>query len=142
MMSRKFSISKHFVPELLKAWNTHEVRAVIPFYSQDYVGVDVGQSKPQHGIDELCQALQFYWAAFPDLSFLQDNIIVDGNNVALIWTAQGTHKGSFMNIPPTEKVISVKGVSMLVLSGNKVQQGTHIWDVAGLLRTLGFLPDL
>jgi hypothetical protein len=47
-----------------------------------------------------------------------------------------------MNIPPTGRSVEIRGVSMLTIKDNQVQRGLYIWDVAGLLRALGLLPEL
>ena len=47
-----------------------------------------------------------------------------------------------MNIPPTGKKIAVKGVSILTIHEGRIVRGLYVWDVAGMLRDLGLLPDL
>lgn len=46
-----------------------------------------------------------YYMAFPDLQLTPTEIISDGDRVALFWTAQGTHQGSIMQIPPSGRAI-------------------------------------
>jgi hypothetical protein len=36
----------------------------------------------------------------------------------------------------------VRGVSLLTLESGKIKHAHYIWDVAGLLRAIGLLPDL
>ena len=36
----------------------------------------------------------------------------------------------------------MRGVSALTLRDGKVIRGLYIWDVAGLLRNIGLLPEL
>jgi hypothetical protein len=36
----------------------------------------------------------------------------------------------------------VRGVSVLMIEDSKVKNATYIWDVAGLLRNIGLLPEL
>jgi predicted ester cyclase len=59
-----------------------------------------------------------------------------------VWTARGTHRGSVMNIPPTGRAINVRGVSVLTIENAQVKNAIYIWDVAGLLRNIGLLPEL
>jgi predicted ester cyclase len=59
-----------------------------------------------------------------------------------MWNVRGTHQGTLMNIPPTGRQISVRGVSLLTIENAKVRRATYIWDVAGLLRAVGLLPEL
>ncbi|HBY98724.1 MAG: ester cyclase [Ardenticatenaceae bacterium] len=131
-----------FMTDLLEAWNTHDVERVVTFYAPEYEGVDVAQASPQYGPQGIRQMVTWYWRAFPDLHFSGDEIIVDGNRVVLIWTAHGTHQGVLMKIPPTGRPVNVRGVSRLTMKGGKIANALYIWDVAGLLRAIGLLPEL
>lgn len=42
-----------------------------------------------------------YLEAFPDLRFVEDEVVVEGDRAVLVWTAHGTHGGKLMSIPPT-----------------------------------------
>ena len=72
----------------------------------------------------------------------EDEIVIQGDRVALFWTAYGTHEGRLMNIPPTHRKIAVRGASLLTVENEKISHGLYVWDVAGLLRSIGLLPDL
>lgn len=130
------------VSDLMEAWNSHDVERVAAFYAADYEGVDVSQAEPQRGLAGVRQMVTRYWQAFPDLQFSSDQIVIQDDRAVLVWTARGTHRGRLMNIPPTERKIQVHGVSVLTLNETHVTHGLYIWDVAGLLRAIGLLPDL
>jgi steroid delta-isomerase-like uncharacterized protein len=131
-----------FITQLLAAWNVHDPDRAAAFYAPDYEGFDVGQAGPQRGPQGARQALVRYLRAFPDLHLTQGTTIIEGKQVALAWTARGTHQGKLMNIPPTGYTVEIRGVSLFTLEGDQIRRAEVIWDVAGLLRTLGLLPDL
>ncbi len=54
----------------------------------------------------------------------------------------GARTGEPMRIPPTGHNISVRGTSVLTIENGKVTRGLYLWDVAGLLRSIGLLPEL
>lgn len=132
---------KRLMLELLEAWNAHDLERTATFYAPDYEGIDVAQATPQRGPAEVTQSLARYLRAFPDLHFTADTII-QGKRVALVWTARGTHRGTLMRIPATGRTIEVRGTSILVVEHGKITRGLYIWDVAGLLRAIGLLPEL
>jgi hypothetical protein len=47
-----------------------------------------------------------------------------------------------MNIPPTGKKIAARGVTVLTVEDGLVKRALYFWDVAGLLRDIGLLPEL
>jgi hypothetical protein len=47
-----------------------------------------------------------------------------------------------MNIPPTGRQVRVRGVSLMRLKNGRIKSARRIWDLAGMLRTFGLLPEL
>lgn len=133
---------RQFVGDLLDAWNAHDVERLKSFYAPEYEGVDVGQAEPQYGPRGICQTALRLLQAFPDLRFVEEETVVQDDRAVLVWTAHGTHKGKLMRIPPTEREVVVRGTSLLTVQNGKIVRGLYIWDVAGLLRSLGLLPEL
>ena len=136
------SSTPEFISQLMDAWNSHDAERAASFYGATYRGFDVAMPRPQIGPDGMRETLSMYWSAFPDLQFSADDALLDGNTIALFWTARGTHLGSLMRIPGTGRKIEVHGVSRLTVDGGKIRDAFYIWDVAGMLRGLGLLPDL
>ncbi len=94
------------------------------------------------GPDGLAASVATYLAAFPDLRFTVEEVVVQSNRIVQVWRAHATHRGSLMNIPPTGLRIEVRGASVLTYRGDKLYRALYIWDVAGLLRSIGLLPEL
>lgn len=127
---------------LMEAWNRHDVDRVAALHAFNYEGIDVGQATPLYGPDEVRHKFNHYLQAFPDMHFAAEDILAQGQRIVLVWTAQGTHQGTLMHIPPTGRRVQVRGVSVLTVQDDKITHGLHVWDVAGLLRYVGLLPEL
>ncbi len=128
---------------LIEAWNAHDPDRVSSFYAADFVGVDLSQSQlVLEGTAGLQRLLAAAWRAFPDLELIPEEMIVDCDRLAVFWLAQGTHQGRLLNIPPTGRRVQWRGVSWLTWRDDKIEKAAYLWDLAGLLRTLGLLPDL
>lgn len=130
------------VTSLLAAWNAHDAEQVIAHYAPSYRGLDVGRAKPAHGIEAVREAFVAYCEAFPDLCLVVEEMIVQENQVAVHWVAHGTHRGPLLKIPPSGHRVDVRGISLLTVEDGQVVAGIHVWDVAGLLRSIGLLPLL
>ena len=128
--------------KLLAAWNVHDSEQILAFYADDYTGVDISEMALRHGLMGVQQQVNRYLRAFPDLHITADAWVAQSNRVALTWTAQGTHQGELMNIPPTGRHVQVRGMSMLTVRNGKISHAFCLWDVAGLLRSIGLLPEL
>jgi steroid delta-isomerase-like uncharacterized protein len=134
--------TRDLIAELMRVWNAHDVDRALEFYAPDYEGIDVADAAPQHGPGGLRRTMERYLQAFPDLHFTEETTVIQGDHVALFWTVQGTHQGPVMNIPPTGRSIQIRGVTLLTMAAGKVTRALYIWDVAGLLRGIGLLPEL
>jgi steroid delta-isomerase-like uncharacterized protein len=86
--------------------------------------------------------LESYWRAFPDLQFVIMDTVIQDSRAVIIWLGQGTHQGTIMNIPPTGHKVEVRGVSIIDVQDDLVVHGQYVWDLAGMLRHMGLLPEL
>jgi steroid delta-isomerase-like uncharacterized protein len=128
--------------QLTEAWNAHDPQRVAALCTTDYEGENVGEATPHRGPEGMAASVATYFAAFPDLRFTVDDVVIQNHRVVQVWRAHGTHRGPLLNIPGTGRSINVKGVSMLTYEGDKLRRALYIWDVAGLLRDIGLLPEL
>ena len=131
-----------YIQNLTDAWNSHNLEVVLPYYSDDYQGVDIGEPRAQNGRKAVKEMLRRYWQAFPDLYFTIQDTVEEENRIAISWSAEGTHQGPIMNIPPTGHRVEVRGVSIIDVEDGLVMRGQYIWDLAGMLRHMGLLPEL
>jgi steroid delta-isomerase-like uncharacterized protein len=125
-----------------QAWNSHDIEKVLSFYSPEYIADDVSQASLLRGHEGLRAMLESYWRAFPDLEFAVTDMVIEGPRVATVWVAAGTHQGTIMNIPPTGHKVEVRGVSIIDVENGLIVRGQYIWDLAGMLRHMGLLPEL
>jgi len=130
------------VQQIIDAWNSHDIERIMELHDCSYEGGDVGLAEKVLGLQGIRKAYLRFFRAFPDIVVVAEDSIVCDNRVVLHWVATGTHRGVFMRIPASNKKISVHGVSLLTLKNGKILKGTRVWDMAGLLREIGLLPDL
>lgn len=133
---------EQFAVDLVAAWNTRDPERVAAFYAPDYEETDVAQARVQRGAEGIRRTAQLYMRAFPDLHVTLTYVVVQGDRLAIAWTWRATHRGTFMHIPPTGRLVNVRGSSFMTIESGKIRHGIRIWDLAGLLRDLGLLPEL
>jgi steroid delta-isomerase-like uncharacterized protein len=130
------------VTNLVEAWNAHDGDRLAALYADDFVGIDVAERDPQRGPQGARRTFERYLQGFPDLQLVLRETVVQDNRVAVLWIAKGTHAGSINHIPATGRPIEVMGMSTMTVQDGKLVHATSVWDMAGLLRALGLLPDL
>ena len=78
-----------------------------------------------------------YKTAFPDAQCSVEEIIADGDTVAVRWTARGTHKGDLMGIAPTGRSVDVAGIDIYRFKNGKITEARTLWDAMGFAQQLG-----
>lgn len=119
-------------------WNRGDLDAVDELIAGDFIG----HSPPDetHGPEGIKQFVSAMRSAFPDLHFTIEDQIAEGDRVATLWKAGGTHQGEFEGVPPTGKQASVQGMTIDRIANGKVVEGWTNWDALGLLQKLGAIP--
>ena len=94
------------------------------------------------GIEAHNQFATMHRTAFPDLRFVAEDVIAEGDKVVERRTSSGTHQGELMGIPPTGRQTTGSGVSIFRVANGKVAEQWVNWDMLGLLQQLGGIPPL
>jgi steroid delta-isomerase-like uncharacterized protein len=86
-------------------------------------------------------ALEHYRQALPDIQFKVQDMLAEDDRVVVQVTFRGTHRGEFLGVPATGRVLNGSGVEMAVLKEGKiVAAGWQYHDELSLLRQMGALP--
>jgi len=78
-----------------------------------------------------------FYAGFPDLYHIIDEVIEGQPHVTTRFTLRGTHAAPFMGIPPTGRSVVVSAVVILTVEDGRVTRLRGIFDQLGLLRQIG-----
>lgn len=125
-----------FVEEVINQGRLERANDLV---AQDFVELDPlpGQKQGREGLKEIIEAIR---TAFPDIHWVLDEMIVENNKVASRFTWRGTHRGSFLGIPPTNRNIVVKGVVIDRLEAGKMADSRILMDTMGMMQQLGVIP--
>jgi steroid delta-isomerase-like uncharacterized protein len=80
-----------------------------------------------------------WFAAFPDLELVTDEVLIDGDRAALAATVTGTHVGEFLGLPPSGRRFKFRAMFMFVLRDGLIVHERRIYDFTGLLVQIGVL---
>ena len=73
---------------------------------------------------------------FSDSRITIEDMIAEGDKVAVRWTWSGTHSGEFMGIPPTGKQIAVTGISIHRFADGEFVESWAIYDSLGMMQQI------
>jgi steroid delta-isomerase-like uncharacterized protein len=73
--------------------------------------------------------------AFPDMHIDLEDMIAEGDKVAIRFRVTGTHEGSGLGFPPTHKKIDITGMTIIQFANGKLLHGwADHWRLAALER--------
>lgn len=109
-------IVRRFSDEL---WGQGSLAAAVDVLAKDLIEHNPlpGQGA---GRDGHKQVVALFRSAFPDLQVTTEDVLEEGDRVALRWRADGTHRGDLMGLAPTGQRVTLTGIEILRLSGGKI----------------------
>jgi predicted ester cyclase len=87
--------------------------------------------------DGLVQAIKTHYAAFPDWKHRIDDMIAEGDKVAITILQGGSHKGAYEGIAPTQAAVTLRAQCVVVVANGKVKELRVVEDYLDFLRQLG-----
>ncbi len=82
-----------------------------------------------------------YLGAFPDLEYSIEDILAEGDRVAIRSRIRGTHRGEFRGFPPTGRPFDAEGIAIARIENGRIAERWTSVDALGIVRQLGLLPE-
>jgi len=91
------------------------------------------------GRAEIERIYRLWMSAFTDIVFHQDDLLIDGDRVALIARLSGTQTGEFFGLPPAGRRVEVQVALVMTVADGLVVEERRIYDFTGVLVQVGVL---
>jgi steroid delta-isomerase-like uncharacterized protein len=130
------TVVNRFVEEVINQGKLEQADELV---IADFVELDPlpGQQPGREGLKEVIGQMR---AAFPDIHWVLDEMVAEGEKVVSRFTWSGTHRGTFLGIPATGRSISVKGVVIDHVVAGKMVDSRILMDGLSMMQQLGALP--
>ena len=77
-----------------------------------------------------------FLSALPDVRIVIEDVVSEGERVAVRWRAVGTHAGGGFGFAPTKRPVDVRGTTWLVVREGQIVEGFDTWNLGALLQSL------
>jgi len=77
-----------------------------------------------------------FLASFPDLQHTVEGMIEADGFVAVRFSAQGTHSGTWLDFAPSRRIIRYTGITWARITNGRIAKHHTEWDKAGLMDQL------
>ena len=133
--------NKALVRRYFEEWNKHKLAGVEELCAPDYVG-HAPSIFGDMDLAAMNQVMPAWFAALPDMHWMVEDLIAEGDKVVVRYTCRGTHRGEFMGIPPTGKQVSWTGIGIDRIKDGKFVESWMNEDNLGLMQQLGAIPQM
>jgi steroid delta-isomerase-like uncharacterized protein len=127
--------NKQSVGRLFETFNQGDLALVDQLVGPEYVGPQGDRGAA--GFKAVVVGLR---TAFPDLHYTVDDLVAEGDQVAVRWHWTGTHKGPFRAFPATGKEVSNTGAGIFRFRDGKIVAATLETDRWDSWSRIGVVP--
>jgi steroid delta-isomerase-like uncharacterized protein len=107
---------------------------------QDYV-LHLADGTEIVGADQYIKFVNALVAAIPDIKYKVEDIVADGDIIAIRASFTGTNTGPLRGIPPTGRKVSMREAFFVRLEGDKVVEEWSFINYMALMQQLGLAPS-
>jgi len=125
-----------------EAWNKRKLEALNELVSPSHALHGPNFSGSSIGPEAYKLQVAQFVRAFPDLRWEIEETISEKDKVVVIWTFTGTHKGEYRGVAPTNKKVTVDGITVHHITDGKIMDSYAIWDTWGMMKEFGVVPAL
>jgi steroid delta-isomerase-like uncharacterized protein len=120
-------------------WNGRNVALVDELVAEDFLNHAAPPGR-QRGREGLKDVIRTFDAAFPDFRYEVEDVISEGDRVAVRDVFRGTHEGDFMGIPSTGNRVEMQAIHIYRLEGGRLAEHWVARDDLGMMRQIGVIP--
>jgi steroid delta-isomerase-like uncharacterized protein len=131
------ALTRRYTDEI---WGKGDLKAIDEVFAPDYVDhfPFPGFTPDREGLKK---SISTFRSAVPDMRTRVEDVITEGDKVVARWSSTGTHKGELMGIPPTNKKVTMSGITICRIAKGKIVEEWSQADFAGMMQQLGVGPQ-
>ena len=116
-------------------WSKGDLAVTDQLYSTDFVCHFV-LGPEWKGVPGIKNAVSSHRTSFPDWEEKVEDIIAQGDRVAIRISSSGTQRGEFAGIPPTGRKVTIEEFHIYRIADGKIAEQWGMPDVQGLMQQL------
>ena len=131
------AVIRRFIDEVL---NEKKLGVADEIVAEDFVELDPlpGQRQGREGLKEVLAMMS---VAFPDINWVVEEMVGEGEKVVTRFTWTGTHHGTFLGVPATGNSVAVRGVVIDRVVDGMMTDSRILMDTMGMMQQLGVVPS-
>lgn len=119
-----------------EVWNKADMAAIDELFAENFV-FNYAPPGVEANLEGYKQTVAYFHRIFTNMLLTVEDMIAEGDKVAVRWKGISTHSGEFMGIPATGKEVSLTGNSIIRIEGGKIVEEWTEMDNLGMMMQLG-----
>jgi len=128
--------NKELVRSLWSAIDRNDFDKLKEITAEDFAIYVPGLAEPLK-LETVFQAIKTHYAAFPDWNHAIEDIMAEGDKVAVKLLQSGTHKAEFEGIPATDKSVTLPTLCLITIANGKIREIYALEAYLGMYQQLG-----
>jgi steroid delta-isomerase-like uncharacterized protein len=124
-----------------EVWNQGRAEAIDEMFDEGAVayGLEDESGGERRGPAGFKPFFHQFRAAFPDLKITVEDVIAEGDKVAIRCSVRGTHTGEGLQVAASGRPIAVTGISIIRVKDGKIVESWNNFDFLALFQQIGAL---
>ena len=136
-LERNKDVARRFIDEVFVKGS---VEAVDELATEDFT--PHSWASVQLGVENLRRAVKRVSAGLSDVSMTVEDVIAEGDRVAVRLRAHAVHDGEFMGLPASGRDYTISETHIFRIRDGRVSEHWRDADMLDLMRQLGALPEV
>jgi steroid delta-isomerase-like uncharacterized protein len=121
-----------------QAWAAQDATALASLYTEDCT-IRSPMFGHLQGRAAVMESFRKLFTAFPDWKLKTEQLIIDADRAAVVFSTNATHSADFMGLPATGRKAQVTGVLVQRLGEATIEEELRLYDFTALLVQVGVL---
>jgi steroid delta-isomerase-like uncharacterized protein len=126
-----------------EVWTSGRASAIDEMFAENGVAHGLsGDDSDLHGPAEYKPFFETFRSGFPNLVIDVDDLIAEGDKVAVRFTLRAKHEGECLGVKPTHRPVVATGLCIARIEEGKIAEAWNAFDFMTVLRQMDALPAI
>jgi steroid delta-isomerase-like uncharacterized protein len=122
-----------------EVWNKGRSEAIDEMFAPDGIAHGLGDTQVI-GPEAFKGFHATFKGAFPDIKISVDDILSQGDRVAVRFTIRATHRGDHLGVPASGREVTVPAMSIVRCKNGQIAEGWNTVDMLGMMQQIDAIP--
>ncbi|MGD2136581.1 MAG: ester cyclase [Gemmatimonadales bacterium] len=139
--TRQLEANKDLVRQFTEVLNAADWDALGQIVTEDFTRHSAAtEGPPVTSRDEFIQLQESFLVTFPDQRVTIQQVVAEGDRVAVLATYSGTHAGPMGEFPATGQTVEAPMLALFRVEAERIAELWVEWDNVAVLTQLGLFP--